>query len=115
VIVIALRAVMMIMMVMMVMMPPTVTVMTIIADIYAGSPRMSALGQKRKSSCVNGMSVLPPRTDLVRLPRHVSNVPTADLTGEQSLGVLSVYPLPIGCCDDQKPHSLGHDGLRVVT
>jgi hypothetical protein len=48
---IALRAVMMIMVVtMMVMMPPTVMVMTIMADICAGSPRMSALGQKAKYS-----------------------------------------------------------------
>jgi hypothetical protein len=48
VIVIALRAVMMIMVVtMMVMMPPTVMVMTIIADICAGSPRMSAPGHSR--------------------------------------------------------------------
>jgi hypothetical protein len=33
----------------------------------------------------------------------------------QSPGVLRVYPLPIGYCDDQKPHSLGHDGLRIVS
>ena len=41
-IVIAVRAVMM-------MMPPTVMVMTIMADIFAGSPRMSAMGHSRPS------------------------------------------------------------------
>ena len=45
VIVIAVRAAMMV-----VVMPPTVMVMTIIADICAGSPRMSAMGQKAKNS-----------------------------------------------------------------
>ena len=51
--VIALRAVMMIMVVtMMVMMPPTVMVMTIMADICAGSPRMSAMGHVRTSGWV---------------------------------------------------------------
>jgi len=47
VIVIAVRAAMMMAATMMVMMPPTVMVMTSIADICAGSPRMSAMGHHR--------------------------------------------------------------------
>jgi len=38
----------------------------------------SASGQKRKSPHGHGMSVLPSRTDIVRPPRHVRLVPTAD-------------------------------------
>ena len=56
-IVIAVRAVMM-------MMPPTVMVMTIMADIFAGSPRMSAMGQNRKSRQVHSTSASPPITDM---------------------------------------------------
>jgi len=58
VIVIAVRAVMM-----MVMMPPTVMVMVIIAVICAGSPRMSAMGQKRKLGPAILTSVLPSGRD----------------------------------------------------
>ncbi len=36
---------------------------------------MSQMGQKRKWSCLNGMSVLPPRADLVSPPRHVRFAP----------------------------------------
>jgi hypothetical protein len=35
-------------------------------------------GQKRKSPRWNGMSVLPSTTDIVRPPRHVRFVPSAD-------------------------------------
>ena len=42
-------------------------------------------------------------------------MPPMNGLAEQSLGVLGVYPLPIGCYDDQMSHSLGHDGLRIVT
>ena len=28
---------------------------------------------------------------------------------------LNLMMLQAACCDDQKPHSLGHDGLRIVT
>src|SRR6476660_3656082 len=37
------------------------------------------LGHKRKCSCLNGMSVLPPRADLVRPARHVRFVPRCDI------------------------------------
>jgi len=78
VIVIALRAVMMIMVVTM-MMPPTVMVMTIIADICAGSPRMSALGQKRCSVGAPMTSGPPQLTDILRARRHVANVPLPEV------------------------------------
>src|SRR6266699_1092968 len=64
VIVIAVRAAMMMAATMMVMMPPTVMVMTSIADICAGSPRMSAMGQTEKSGHSIGRSALPPTPDM---------------------------------------------------
>ena len=41
---------------------------------------MSASGQKRKCARLRGMSALPSTADIVRPPRHVRFVPTADLT-----------------------------------
>jgi hypothetical protein len=38
-----------------------------------------ATGPTRKSARLNGMSVLPPTADVVRLPRHVRVVPIADM------------------------------------
>jgi hypothetical protein len=74
VIVIAVRVVMM-----MVMMPPTVMVMVMVDQfICAGSPRMSAMGQKRKCPGSRGRSVLPTGADIVSLPRHVRLVPLPD-------------------------------------
>ena len=40
----------------------------------------SAVGQKRKWPCLNGMSVLPPRADLVSPARHVRFVPDSDMS-----------------------------------
>jgi len=75
VIVIAVRVVMM-----MVMMPPTVMVMVMVDQfICAGSPRMSAMGQKRKCPGSRGRSVLPTGADIVSLPRHVRLVPQAEV------------------------------------
>jgi hypothetical protein len=39
----------------------------------------SGLGQKRKWSCLNGMSVLPSTADIVWTPRHVCFVPRGDV------------------------------------
>jgi hypothetical protein len=45
----------------------------------------SFAGQKRKWSRLNGMSVLPPRADLVRPSRHVRFVPTGDIARREAL------------------------------
>ena len=71
VIVIAVRAVMM----MMVMMPSTV--MVIIAVICAGSPRMSAMGQRLPNRAFRAMSVLPPVATGLRTSRIGRFVPEA--------------------------------------
>src|ERR1017187_3066346 len=41
--------------------------------------RMSQMGQKRNWPSLNGMSVLAPRADLLRVRRHVSKVPTPEV------------------------------------
>ncbi len=73
VIVIAVRAVMMMMV--MVMMPSTV--MVIIAVICAGSPRMSAMGQRLPNRAFRAMSVLPPVATGLRTSRIGRFVPEA--------------------------------------
>ena len=55
--------------------------------------RMSALGQKRTSRQVDGMSAIPPKADIGGVCRDVCFVPKADIGG------------PI-------PKQLGHDGLH---
>ena len=41
---------------------------------------MSPLGQSRRFDCVPPTAALPPSTDIVRVGRHVSKVPTAEVT-----------------------------------
>src|SRR5262249_18424148 len=47
---------------------------------------MSALGQKRTSRLVEGMSALPPKADIGIEPRNVRFVPIADIRPEFSRG-----------------------------
>ena len=46
--------------------------------------RTPVLGQKRKWPCLNGMSVLPPRADLVSPARHVRFVPKPEMKVSQA-------------------------------
>jgi hypothetical protein len=73
---------------------------------------MSQLGQNRKCPRLHGMSVLPSRADIVRLPRHVRFVPMSDIAMPKSVirSEITLGKLGIGSF-----HRIGHGRIRSVT